>query len=109
MHEFAFKNRIKVYEINPKKSANFAKVLGNRSKTDIIDAKMLYKFHLLLKEDFSIPIIDRTTEQSGSSIHSYEIIRKTRTMLTNHLQSMKYREGVKTKLKESIIFFLSKV
>lgn len=89
--------------MNPKKSANFAKALGNRSKTDTIDAKMLYKFHLLLKEgDLSIPGIDKTTEQLGSFIGSYEIIQKTRTMLSNHLHSMEYKSGVDTKLKESI-------
>jgi hypothetical protein len=49
--------------MNPKKSANFTKALGNRSKTDSIDAKMLYKFHVLLKErDLSIPEINKTTE-----------------------------------------------
>ena len=103
LREFASEDKLKVYEVNPKKSANFAKALGNRSKTDIIDAKMLYRFHVLLKEgDLSIPGIDEITEQLGSFIHSYEIIQKTRTMLSNHLHSMEYKSGVDTKLKESI-------
>jgi transposase len=103
LREFASENQLRVYEVNPKKSANFAKALGNRSKTDIIDAKMLYRFHLLLKEEeLSIPEIDKITEQLGSFIGSYEIIQKTRTMLSNHLHSMEYKSGVDTKLKESI-------
>ncbi len=103
LREFASESKLKVYEVNPKKSANFAKALGNRSKTDTIDAKMLYRFHVLLKEgDLSIPGIDEITEQLGSFIGSYEIIQKTRTMLSNHLHSMEYRSGVDTKLKESI-------
>jgi transposase len=102
LREFAYENELKVYEVNPKKSANFAKALGNRSKTDAIDAKMLYGFHLLLKEeDLNIPEIDETTEQLGSFIHSYEIIQKTRTMRSNHLHSMEYKSGVNAKLKES--------
>jgi transposase len=103
LREFASESKLKVYEVNPKKSANFAKALGNRSKTDTIDAKMLYRFHVLLKEgDLSIPGIDEITEQLGSFIGSYEIIQKTRTMLSNHLHSMEYKSGVDTKLKESI-------
>ena len=89
--------------MNLKKSANFAKALGNRSKTNDIDAKMLYRFRLLLKEeDLSIPEIDETTEQLGSYIVSYEIIQKARTMLSNHLQSREYENGIDPKLKESI-------
>jgi len=103
LREFASENQLRVYEVNPKKSANFAKALGNRSKTDAVDAKMLYSFHLLLKkEDLNIPEIDETTEQLGPFIHSYEIIQKTRTMLSNHLHAMEYKSGIDTKLKESI-------
>jgi transposase len=103
LREFATENELKVYEVNPKRSANFAKALGNRSKTDSIDAKMLYKFHLLLKEeDLNIPVIDKTIEELGAFIGSYRIIQKTRTMLSNHLHAMDYKSGVDTKLKESI-------
>jgi len=103
LREFSSANKLKVYEVNPKKSANFAKVLGNRSKIDTIDAKMLYKFHLLLKEeDLNIPVIDKTIEELGAFIGSYRIIQKTRTMLSNHLHSIEYKSGVDTKLKESI-------
>ena len=91
LHEFASKNRIRVYEMNPKKSSNFAKALGNRSKTDTIDAKMLYRFNVLLnEEDLKVPIIDNTTEQLKAYISSYKIIQKTRTMLSNHLHSKQY-------------------
>jgi len=91
LHAFASKNRIKVYEMNPKKSSNFAKALGNRSKTDTIDARMLYRFNVLLKEeDLKVPIIDNTTEQLKAYISSYKIIQKARTMLSNHLHSKQY-------------------
>jgi len=103
LREFVFKHKIRIYEMNPKKSANFAKALGNRSKTDDIDAKMLYKFHVLLKEeDFRIPEIDKVAEQLGAYVSSYRIIQKTRTMLSNHLQSREYENGIDPKLKESI-------
>jgi len=41
-------NHIKTCIINPKRSSNFAKAIGNRSKTDKVDAKTLYAFKTLL-------------------------------------------------------------
>src|SRR5450830_188158 len=100
---FAAEHEVQVVEVNPKKSANFVKVLGNRSKTDAVDTKMLYSFHLLLKEsEFSITKMDESAEQLGAYLGSYEIIQKTRTMLSNHLQSLEYKSGVTRKLKESL-------
>jgi transposase len=103
LRAFAAEHEVQVYEVNPKKSANFAKVLGNRSKTDAVDAEMLYTFHALLtEEDFCIPAIDERAEQLGAYLGSYEIIQKTRTMLSNHLQSLEYKSGVTKKLKDSL-------
>ncbi len=103
LHEFASKNRIKVYEMNPKKSSNFAKALGNRSKTDAIDARMLYRFNVLLnEEDSKVPVIDKTAEQLGSYISSYKIIQKTRTMLSNHLHSKEYESIINNNIKKSL-------
>jgi len=94
LRAFAAEHEVKVYEVNPKKSANFAKVVGNRSKTDVVDAKMLYSFHLLLKEsEFSIPAMDEVAEQLGAYRGSYEMIQKTRTMLSNHVQLWRRKAG----------------
>jgi transposase len=103
LRAFAAEHEVQVYEVNPKKSANFAKVLGNRSKTDAIDTKMLSTFHALLtEEDFCIPAMDERAEQLGAELGSYEMIQKTRTMLSNHLQSLEYKSGVTRKLKDSL-------
>jgi transposase len=103
LRAFAAEHEVRVYEVNPKKSANFAKVVGNRSKTDTVDAKMLYTFHALLtEEDFRIPEMDERAEQLGAYLGSYEMIQKTRTMLSNHLQSLEYKSGVTKKLKDSL-------
>lgn len=103
LRAFAAEHEVRVYEVNPKKSANFAKVVGNRSKTDAIDAKMLSTFNALLtEEDFCIPVMDEIAEQLGAELGSYEMIQKTRTMLANHVQSLEYKSGVSTKLKESL-------
>ncbi len=103
LREFAYKNKLNVYEVNPKRSANFAKTLGNRSKTDTIDARMLYSFSLLLKEhNFHVPVIDEVVEELGTLLHTYEMVQKTRTMLSNHLTSMKYKSVTLTTLESSV-------
>jgi transposase len=103
LRAFAAEHEVRVYEVNPKKSANVAKVLGNRSKTDVIDAKMLTTFHALLtEEDFRIPEVDERAEQLGAFIGSYEIIQKTRTMLSNHVHALEEKSGVTRKLKDSL-------
>jgi transposase len=87
LREFAAEHEVRVYEVNPKKSANVAKVLGNRSKTDAIDAKMLYTFHVLLTEgDFCIPEIDEIAEQVEKEMEAYaEDHEETREALGNLL------------------------
>jgi len=103
LRAFAAEHEVRVVEVNPKKSANFAKALGNRSKTDVVDAKMLSTFSTLLtEEDFRIPEIDESAEQLGAYLRSYEMIQKTRTMLSNHLHSLEYKSGVTRKLKDSL-------
>jgi len=59
---------------------SFAKVLGNRSKTGAVDAKMLYTLHVLLtEEDFRIPEIDEIAEQLEKEMEAYaEDHEKTR-------------------------------
>lgn len=103
LRAFVAEHEVQVVEMNPKKSANLAKVVGNRSKTDTVDAKMLSTFHALLtEEDFRIPAMDESAEQLGAELGSYEMIQKTRTMLSNHLQSLEYKSGVTRKLKDSL-------
>ena len=103
LKRFASVYQLRVYEINPKKSANFNKALGNRSKTDLIDSKMIYRFNALLKEeDFTVPIVDRITEQLSSYLGSYKIIQKTKTMLSNHIHSKDYEIRLDQSLENSI-------
>lgn len=89
LREFCAHQSIRVWIVNPIKSASFTKALGNRSKTDTIDAKMLYDLHKVIKpEDVLIPRIDREAEQLSLYLGSYELMIKTRTALANHLHAL---------------------
>src|SRR5450756_1525552 len=87
LRAFAAEHEVQVVEVNPKKSANFAKVVGNRSKTDTVDAKMLSTFHALLtEEDFGVPEVDEMAEQLEKEMEAYaEDHQETREDLNNLL------------------------
>jgi transposase len=91
LKEFCATNHIKAYIINPKRSSNFAKVIGNRSKTDKIDAKTLYAFKSLIDpEDIKVPEIDKEAQVLSMYLSSYEFIIKTRVSISNHIEALKH-------------------
>jgi len=90
LKEFCAKNSIKAYIVNPKKSHNFTRALGKRSKTDKIDARILYQFHKLIDlKDIKIPKIDQQAKALASYLTSYEFALKQRISLSNHLESLR--------------------
>jgi transposase len=94
LKQFCSEHHIYAYIINPRQSANFAKALDNRNKSDIIDAKMLYRFHILLNDtDITIPIIDHDKEAIGEVLSYYQLLVKQRTALTNHLEAVKAKQS----------------
>jgi transposase len=99
LRDFCKKHEIRVYEVNPKQSASFARALGNRSKTDKVDAKMLRDFSKVLNpSSFSIPSKDIVVEKLSSLLSSYEFILKSKTRIQNHLSSQKLGGDLSTKI-----------
>jgi len=89
LREFCARHSARVWIVNPTKSSSFTKTLGNRSKTDRIDAKMLYDLHKVMKpEDILVPRINKEAERLSLYLGSYELMLKTRTALSNHLHAL---------------------
>lgn len=106
LKRFCVDKKIYAFIINPRQSANFAKALDNRSKSDIIDAKMLYKFHVMLNEiDIAIPTIDKAQEELSEMLTYYKFLQKQRVSFSNHLEALSAKDGslyIKTKLNREI-------
>lgn len=105
--KYCAEKQIKTVVINPKKSANFSKVCGNRSKTDQIDAKMIYNYKNIIKVgDSKIPVIDEEAEIIGAYLSSYEYIMKIKRSTANHLEALKRKlhvpESLITLLEEQL-------
>ena len=94
LKHFCAQHNIFVYMVNPRQSANFAKALDNRSKSDIIDAKMLYHFHVMAKlDDIAVPVIDEVQEAIGEMLSYYKLLLKQRNSFSNHLESLESKQG----------------
>ena len=94
LKHFCAQKNILSYIVNPRQSSNFAKALDNRSKSDIIDAKMLYNFRVMANsEDIKIPVIDERQESLGEMLSYYKLLQKQRTGFSNHLESLEVKDG----------------
>lgn len=103
LRRFAAKHAMKVYVINPKQSAHFKLVLGFRSKTDLIDAKMLYHFKDLLgKEKAQIPNVDVLAVRLSSYLKAYAFIQKARKMVANHFYAQSYDDHCPAQLIQAL-------
>lgn len=99
LKKFCSECNIRCFIVNPKKSANFSKAIGQRNKSDIQDAVMLSKMIVTaLDEEISIPVINMVTEELHELISYYKFLLKQRTQNKNHL------EAIATKNPTSIVF-----
>lgn len=95
LKKFCFDKQIKCFIINPKQSSNFAKSMGERSKTDKVDAKLLSNAIVLAKDtEIKIPSYDKRVEDMHTLMSYYKFIVKARVSLSNHLESVTAKDGV---------------
>lgn len=89
LKQFCANKNIKSFIVNPKKSSNFAKVMGHRNKNDIKDAQLLSKMIVTAKDDeIRIPIIDTIKEELKDLIGCYKLIIKQQVQIKNHIGNL---------------------
>lgn len=94
LKRFCSEKAIKAFIINPKRSHNFAKSTGNRSKSDKIDARLLSSAIVLAKEgEIEIPSINRVAQIIKERMAYYKFTVKQRVMANNHLESIESKDG----------------
>jgi transposase len=99
--KFCANKNIKSFIINPKQSSNFAKALGNRSKSDKIDAIMLSKAIAVARTDeIRVPVIDETLETIKEMMSYYKFTVKQRVALSNHNEALTCKGGNKHTLRD---------
>jgi len=112
LKKFCSQKEIKSFIVNPRKSSNFAKVIGLRNKNDEIDARMLSQMIITAREsEIKIPIIDEIVEDIKDLIVYYKLLTKQKTQNKNQLEAINTKDGssiVIKNLKQEIKLLIKK-
>jgi len=86
--EFCDKYRIACVMVGPKVSRDFARSLKTRSKTDKIDAKILYKYQCQVEPNMiKVPKVNHHAIEIQEMLNVYEGIQLSKQKLKNQLES----------------------
>ena len=95
LKKFCFDKKIRCFIVNPKQSSNFAKSMGERNKTDKVDAKLLSKAVVLASSvDIKVPDYNKIVEDMKTLMSYYKFIVKSRVRSSNHLESIVAKDGL---------------
>ena len=98
---FCAKKEISVFVVNPKQSHNFAKAIGQRGKSDEVDARMLSACISIAKDDdIRVPVINEVEQEIKDLISYYKFITKQKVKTSNHLESLSVKNGSVYAIKE---------
>ena len=91
LEQYCQKKSIKCFKVGAYQSASFSKVVKNRSKTDIVDARMLSQMHILAKDgDIKVPSRDKEAHQIRSLIKYYQSLVKDERRKSNYLEAASF-------------------
>jgi len=87
--EFCSKKKIAVVMVGPKESRDFARSLKVRSKTDKIDAKILYKYQSHVEPNMiKVPTVNHHAIKIQEMLNVYEGIQASKLRLKNQIESV---------------------
>lgn len=86
--DFCSENSIKIVMVGPKESRDFARSLKVRSKTDKIDAKVLYKYQSHIEPSMvKVPIVNHQGIKVQEMLNVYENIQSSKQTFKNQIES----------------------
>ena len=104
--EFCDKNSIGCVIVNPKVSRDFARSLKVRSKTDKIDAKVLYKYQSHIEPNMiKVPKINHHAIKIQEMLNSYELLKSMTQQFKNQLESISIDNKTLVSLTKKMIKF----
>ena len=86
--DFCSENSIKIVMVGPKESRDFARSLKVRSKTDKIDAKVLYKYQSHIEPSMvKVPVVNHKGIKVQEMLNVYENIQSSKQTFKNQIES----------------------
>jgi len=103
--EYSTKYVIKAIIVGSKEARDYARSIKQRSKTDKIDAKVLYRYHTQIEQEYiTVPFIDTHIRKVTQRRNVYEKYQKMIAQLNNLIEaSHKEDQLLITSLKKQII------
>ena len=103
--EYCTKYVIKAIIVGSKEARDYARSIKQRSKTDKIDAKVLYRYHTQIEQEYiTVPFIDTHIRKVTQRRNVYEKYQKMIAQLNNLIEaSHKEDQLLITSLKKQII------
>ena len=99
--KFCNNKNIKCFIINPSQFSNHAKALGQRVKSDKIDAQVLSKaIHLAREGEIRVPQYNEVVEEIKELMGYYRFTTKQRVQNSNHLEALKAKNGSSYAMKD---------
>lgn len=99
--KFCNNKNIKCFIINPSQFSNHAKALGQRVKSDKLDAQVLSKaVHLARDGEIRVPEYNEVVEEIKELMGYYKFTTKQRVQNSNHLEALKAKDGSKYAIKD---------
>jgi len=91
---FCSLKNIKAFKINPKQSHNFAKAMGQRGKSDKVDARMLSRsLHVARVDEIRVPALNPVEKEIKELIGYYKFTTRRRVQASNHLEALTIKDG----------------
>ena len=104
--EFCDKNNIDCVIVSPKVSRDFARSLKVRSKTDKIDAKVLYKYQSHVEDNMiKVPRVNHQAIKIQEMLNTYELLKSQTQQLKNQLESVSEDNKALVRLNKKMIKF----
>lgn len=101
LEQYSQDKEIKCFKVGAYQSASFSKVVKNRSKTDIVDARMLSQMHILIKDgDVKVPSRDKKAHQLRSYVKYHQSLIKEERRIKNYFEAATYNLEDKYILKQ---------
>lgn len=101
LEQYSQEKEIKCFKVGAYQSSSFSKVIKNRNKTDIVDARMLSQMYILIKEgDVKVPSRDDKAHQLRSYIKYHQSLIKEERRISNYLEAATYNLEDKYILKQ---------
>jgi len=90
LEEFCARKKLRVVRLNPRKVPYLLEVLGQRAKTDRLDAKALHAYGKIVDpSEIQVLKLNEKMERLAALLSDYQFLKRQEVNFANHLEALK--------------------